>query len=73
VGRLARFWDERVEAGETWQRTLIGPAVERGITRKHSVHVSSYIRPSEGFGVAVEGQPGIQRYFHRPISLLFDA
>lgn len=26
---LAGFWDERVEAGETWQRFLIAPAVER--------------------------------------------
>jgi hypothetical protein len=26
---MAEFWDERVEAGKTWQRRLIGPAVER--------------------------------------------
>jgi ubiquinone/menaquinone biosynthesis C-methylase UbiE len=26
---LAGYWDERVEAGETWQRHLIQPAVER--------------------------------------------
>jgi SAM-dependent methyltransferase len=25
----AAFWDERTEAGETWQRSLIAPAVER--------------------------------------------
>jgi 2-polyprenyl-3-methyl-5-hydroxy-6-metoxy-1,4-benzoquinol methylase len=45
---------------------------ERGVTRKHSVRVSNYIRPTEGLGVAVAGQPVIQRYFHRPMSLLFD-
>ena len=27
--QLAAFWDERMEAGATWQRTLIQPAVER--------------------------------------------
>jgi ubiquinone/menaquinone biosynthesis C-methylase UbiE len=27
--QLAAFWDERVEAGATWQRHLIQPAVER--------------------------------------------
>lgn len=26
---LARFWDEQMEAGNTWQRTLIQPALER--------------------------------------------
>jgi ubiquinone/menaquinone biosynthesis C-methylase UbiE len=26
---LAAFWDERVEAGRTWQRTVIQPSVER--------------------------------------------
>lgn len=26
---LAGFWDERIEAGKTWQRTLIQPPVER--------------------------------------------
>ena len=26
---LAPFWDEQMEAGKTWQRTLIAPAVER--------------------------------------------
>src|SRR5207302_3744378 len=25
----AAFWDEHMEAGETWQRNLIAPAVER--------------------------------------------
>ena len=27
--QLAAFWDERMEAGTTWQRTLIEPSVER--------------------------------------------
>jgi ubiquinone/menaquinone biosynthesis C-methylase UbiE len=27
--QLAAFWDERMEAGKTWQRTLIEPSVER--------------------------------------------
>ena len=27
--RLATYWDEQMEAGNTWQRTLIAPAVER--------------------------------------------
>jgi len=45
---------------------------ERGVVRTHSVKVSSYIRPTEGYGVAIEGQPVVQRYFHRPISLLFE-
>ena len=27
--QLAAFWDERMEAGATWQRTLIQPSVER--------------------------------------------
>jgi cyclopropane fatty-acyl-phospholipid synthase-like methyltransferase len=27
--RLAEFWDERMEAGATWQRHLIQPPVER--------------------------------------------
>jgi ubiquinone/menaquinone biosynthesis C-methylase UbiE len=27
--QLAAFWDERMEAGATWQRTLIEPSVER--------------------------------------------
>jgi cyclopropane fatty-acyl-phospholipid synthase-like methyltransferase len=26
---LAAFWDERIEAGRTWQRNLIYPPVER--------------------------------------------
>ena len=42
-----------------------------GVVRTYSVKVSSYIRPSAGKGVALEGQPVVQWYFHRPISELF--
>ncbi len=45
---------------------------ERGIVRSHAVKVSSYIRPTTGFGVGLEGQPVVQRYFHRPMSLIFE-
>lgn len=44
---------------------------EDGVTRAHSVKVSRYIRPSTERGVAIEGQPVIQWYFHRPLSELF--
>jgi ubiquinone/menaquinone biosynthesis C-methylase UbiE len=44
---------------------------EDGVVRTYSVKVSSYIRPSIGQGVAIEGQPVVQWYFHRPISELF--
>jgi 2-polyprenyl-3-methyl-5-hydroxy-6-metoxy-1,4-benzoquinol methylase len=45
---------------------------EEGLVRTYSVKVSSYISPSIGKGVALEGQPVVQWYFHRPISALFD-
>ena len=41
---------------------------ERGVVRTHSVKVSRYIRPSTQLGVAIEGQPVVQWYFHRPLS-----
>jgi ubiquinone/menaquinone biosynthesis C-methylase UbiE len=44
---------------------------ESGVVRTYSVKVSSYIHPSTGMGVAVEGQPVAQWYFHRPLSELF--
>jgi ubiquinone/menaquinone biosynthesis C-methylase UbiE len=44
---------------------------EAGIVRTYSLKVSSYIRPSTGMGVALEGQPVVQWYFHRPMSELF--
>jgi ubiquinone/menaquinone biosynthesis C-methylase UbiE len=45
---------------------------DEGVVRTYSVKVSSYIRPSVGKGVALEGQPVVQWYFHRPIGALFD-
>lgn len=39
----------------------------RGITRTHSVKRSTYIRPSTDKGVALEDQPSMQWYFHRPL------
>jgi ubiquinone/menaquinone biosynthesis C-methylase UbiE len=44
---------------------------EDGVVRTYSVKVSTYIRPTAGKGVALEGQPVVQWYFHRPISELF--
>jgi SAM-dependent methyltransferase len=40
---------------------------ERGVIRRYSVKVSRYIRPSTAKGVALEGQPVTQWYFHRPM------
>ena len=36
---LAPYWDEQMEAGNTWQRTLIAPAVERLLTLRHGERV----------------------------------
>jgi ubiquinone/menaquinone biosynthesis C-methylase UbiE len=44
---------------------------ENGVVRTYSVKVSRYIHPSTGMGVAIEGQPVAQWYFHRPIGELF--
>jgi hypothetical protein len=44
---------------------------ERRVVRTYSIKVSSYIHPSTGLGVAIEGQPVVQWYFHCPISELF--
>ena len=45
---------------------------ERGVVRTDSIKVSRYIRPSTQLGVALEGQPVVQWYFHRPLSALPD-
>lgn len=37
--QLAVFWDEHVEAGKTWQRHLIQPAVERMLQLEPGEHV----------------------------------
>jgi len=39
----------------------------RGVVRTHSLRRSTYIRSSTHQGVAVEGQPRVQWYFHRPL------
>jgi hypothetical protein len=36
------------------------------------VKVARYIRPSTAKGLGIIGQPVPQRYFHRPVSVLFD-
>ncbi len=46
---------------------------ERGVVRTYSVKVSRYIRPSTQLGVALEGQPVVQWYFHRPLSELLQS
>jgi SAM-dependent methyltransferase len=38
---------------------------------RYAVKVSSYIKPVTFTGVAIIGQPVLQHYFHRPLSLLF--
>jgi len=45
---------------------------ETGVVRTYSVRVSGYITPMTGRGVALEGQPVRQWYFHRPMSAIFD-
>jgi 2-polyprenyl-3-methyl-5-hydroxy-6-metoxy-1,4-benzoquinol methylase len=57
-------------SGET-ARVLEQFEDERGFVRAAWIKVSSYIRPRTEFGVALEGQPVVQRYFHRPMSLIF--
>jgi 2-polyprenyl-3-methyl-5-hydroxy-6-metoxy-1,4-benzoquinol methylase len=45
---------------------------ETGVVRTYSVKVSGYITPFTGRGVALEGQPVRQWYFHRPLSAILD-
>jgi len=45
---------------------------DTGVVRRYSVKVSGYITPVTGKGVALEGQPVTQWYFHRPISVIFE-
>ncbi|HEY7399682.1 MAG TPA: class I SAM-dependent methyltransferase [Actinomycetota bacterium] len=44
---------------------------ETGIVRRYAVKMSSYITPTVGKGVALEGQPVTQWYFDRPMSEIF--
>jgi 2-polyprenyl-3-methyl-5-hydroxy-6-metoxy-1,4-benzoquinol methylase len=46
---------------------------DQGVGRRYSVKVSSYIRPQAAKGVALEDQPVVQWYFHRPMKDLFAA
>ncbi len=39
----------------------------------YSVKVSKYIRQSTAKGLGIVGQPAAQNYFHRPLSVLFEA
>jgi len=41
---------------------------DTGVARRYFVKVSGYSRPATGKGVALEGQPVIQWYFHRSLS-----
>ena len=45
---------------------------QTGVVRTYSVRVSGYNTPAIGKGVALEGQPLTQWYFHRPIAALFE-
>jgi 2-polyprenyl-3-methyl-5-hydroxy-6-metoxy-1,4-benzoquinol methylase len=40
---------------------------DRGVVRTHSIKRSGYIQPWTGKGVAIEGQPLTQWYFHRSL------
>jgi 2-polyprenyl-3-methyl-5-hydroxy-6-metoxy-1,4-benzoquinol methylase len=41
------------------------------LVTRYAVKVSSYIKPVAFTGVAIIGQPVLQHYFHRPLSVLF--
>ena len=41
------------------------------LVAEYAIKVSSYIRPAVAKGVAMFGQPALQYYFERPLSLLF--
>lgn len=45
---------------------------ERGVQRKYSVKVSGYGRSWTGKGVALDGQPITQWYFHRPLGAMLE-
>jgi ubiquinone/menaquinone biosynthesis C-methylase UbiE len=44
----------------------------RGIVRSYSIKRSGYITPTTDKGVAIEGQPVTQWYFHRPLTLILE-
>jgi 2-polyprenyl-3-methyl-5-hydroxy-6-metoxy-1,4-benzoquinol methylase len=39
----------------------------------HAIKLTEYSRPAAWKGEAIAGQPDLQYYFHRPLSVLFDA
>jgi ubiquinone/menaquinone biosynthesis C-methylase UbiE len=43
-----------------------------GIVRTYSIKRSGYITPTTDKGVAIEGQPVTQWYFHRPLTLILE-
>jgi 2-polyprenyl-3-methyl-5-hydroxy-6-metoxy-1,4-benzoquinol methylase len=43
-----------------------------GVVRTYSIKRSGYITPTTSKGVAVEGQPLTQWYFHRPLKLILE-
>jgi len=45
---------------------------ETGVVRRYAVKMFSYITPTVGKGVALEGQPVTQWYFDRPISAILE-
>lgn len=47
--------------------------LEGTITTTYSIKVEKYISPTISHGVAIEGQPRAQLYFHRPLELLLAA
>ncbi len=55
--------------------TLVAEEQDRegGLRVVYSVKVSKYIRPKTVKGLGIIGQPTPHRYFHRPISVLFNA
>jgi ubiquinone/menaquinone biosynthesis C-methylase UbiE len=44
----------------------------RGVVRTYSIKRSGYITPTTDKGVAIEGQPVTQWYFHRPLTLILE-
>ena len=47
--------------------------IGKELVTNYSVKVSRYITPTPHKGVAIVGQPVAQTYFHRPISVVFNA
>ncbi len=67
----AAFWDEYMREGNHFHYQLIRPTGE--IAVRHSVKISTYITPTTYRGIGIKGQPVPTRYFHRPLSQLFQS